>query len=97
MFDCGIDGEEKFKDSDGKASGKKMVAQLKNAGQCPRTHKDDGREAFDVTNERHLQYLTRPLAILKMALPVLRCWLGVSAGEPQFARRMRRKVLSPWM
>ena len=72
-FDCGIDGEDEFKDSDGKASGKKMVVPLKNADQCSRTHKDDGSEVFDVTNERHLQYLTRPLATPKMALPVPSC------------------------
>lgn len=33
MFDHGIDGEEEFKDNDGKASGKRITIQLK-SGNC---------------------------------------------------------------
>ncbi|NTV51179.1 MAG: TIR domain-containing protein [Geobacteraceae bacterium] len=56
MFDYGIDGEVEFKDNDGKASGKKIYVQLKSGNSYLRTRKGDGREVFDVTNDRHLDY-----------------------------------------
>lgn len=56
MFDHGIDGEVEFKDNDGKASGKKIYIQLKSGNSYLRTRKGDGREVFDVTNDRHLDY-----------------------------------------
>ena len=56
MFDYGIDGEVEFKDNDGKASGKKIYVQLKSGNSYLRTRKGDGREVFDVKNERHLDY-----------------------------------------
>ena len=56
MFDFGIDGEVEFKDNDGKASGKRIYIQLKSGNSYLRTRKGDGREIFDVSNERHLQY-----------------------------------------
>lgn len=56
MFDYGIEGEVEFKDNDGKASGKKIYVQLKSGNSYLRTRKGDGREVFDVTNDRHLDY-----------------------------------------
>ena len=56
MFDYGIDGEVEFKDNDGKASGKRIYIQLKSGNSYLRTRKSDGREIFDVANERHLDY-----------------------------------------
>ena len=56
MFDHGIDGEVEFKDNDGKASGKRIYIQLKSGNSYLRTRKGDGREIFDVSNERHLEY-----------------------------------------
>ena len=58
MFDHGIDGEVEFKDNDGKASGKRIYIQLKSGNSYLRTRKGDGREVFDVTNDRHLEYWT---------------------------------------
>ncbi len=55
-FDYGIDGEVEFKDNDGKASGKRIYIQLKSGNSYVRTRKSDGREIFDVSNERHLDY-----------------------------------------
>lgn len=56
MFDYGIDGEVEFKDDNGRASGKKIYIQLKSGNSYLRTRKGDGREVFDVTSDRHLQY-----------------------------------------
>ncbi len=56
MFDYGIDGEVEFKDNDGQASGKKIYVQLKSGNSYLRTRRHDGREVFDVKNERHLTY-----------------------------------------
>jgi WD40 repeat protein len=56
MFDHGIDGEVEFKDNDGKASGKRIYIQLKSGNSYLRTRKGDGREVFDVKDDRHLEY-----------------------------------------
>ncbi len=56
MFDHGIDGEVEFKDNDGHASGKKIYIQLKSGNSYLRTRQRDGREIFDVKNDRHLDY-----------------------------------------
>jgi GTPase SAR1 family protein len=55
-FDYGIDGELEFKDNDGQPSGKKVYVQLKSGNSYLRTRQRDGREVFDVKNERHLEY-----------------------------------------
>ena len=56
MFDYGIDGEVEFKDNDGQPSGKKIYVQLKSGNSYLRTRRSDGREVFDVKNDRHLEY-----------------------------------------
>lgn len=56
MADYGIDGEVEFRDNDGKASGKKIYVQLKSGDSYLRLRKSDGKEIFDVQNERHLEY-----------------------------------------
>src|SRR6185436_1282343 len=56
MFDYGIDGEVEFKDNDGQASGKRIYIQLKSGNSYLRTRKGDGREIFDVKDDRHLEY-----------------------------------------
>jgi hypothetical protein len=57
MFDYGIDGEVEFKDPEtGTASGRKIYVQLKSGNSYLRSRKRDGKEIFDVTNDRHLQY-----------------------------------------
>lgn len=57
MFDYGIDGEVEFKDpKTGKASGRKIYVQLKSGNSYLRSRKRDGKEIFDLTNDRHLQY-----------------------------------------
>lgn len=56
MADYGIDGEVEFRDNDGKASGKKIYVQLKSGDSYLRLRKSDGKEIFDVQNERHLGY-----------------------------------------
>ena len=64
MFDYGIDGEVEFKDNDGKASGNKIYVQLKSGHSYLRTRKSDGREVFDVTNDRHLDYwINQPVVV----------------------------------
>ncbi len=56
MFEEGIDGELEFKDNDGQASGQKIYVQLKSGNSYLRTRQHDGREIFDVKNERHLDH-----------------------------------------
>lgn len=56
QFDYGIDGEVEFKDKDGRPSGKKIYIQLKSGNSYLRTRRSDGREVFDVKNDRHLEY-----------------------------------------
>jgi hypothetical protein len=56
IFDHGIDGEVEFKDNAGNASGKKIYVQLKSGNSYLRTRRRDGREVFDLKNERHLDY-----------------------------------------
>lgn len=64
MFDQGIDGEVEFKDNDGKPSGKRIYIQLKSGNSYIRTCKGDGREIFDVSNERHLEHwLSQPVDV----------------------------------
>src|SRR6266478_2353745 len=63
-FDYGIDGEVEFKDNDGSPSGKKIYVQLKSGNSYLRTRKSDGREVFDVKNERHLEYwISQPVDV----------------------------------
>jgi hypothetical protein len=64
MFDHGIDGEVEFKDNDGKASGKRIYIQLKSGNSNLRTRKGDGREVFDVKDDRHLAYwISQPVDV----------------------------------
>jgi len=56
LFDYGIDGEVEFRDNDGRPSGKKIYVQLKSGNSYLRQRRSDGREVFDVKNDRHLDY-----------------------------------------
>ncbi|HEX3149274.1 MAG TPA: TIR domain-containing protein [Gemmataceae bacterium] len=63
-FGQGIDGEVEFKDNDGRASGKKIYVQLKSGNSYRRTRRSDGREVFDVKNDRHLEYwISQPVDV----------------------------------
>jgi small GTP-binding protein len=60
----GIDGEVEFKDDDGKPGGKKIYVQLKSGNSYLRTRRRDGREVFDVKDERHLTYwISQPVDV----------------------------------
>jgi hypothetical protein len=64
MFDYGIDGEVELKDNDGQPSGKKIYVQLKSGNSYLRTRRGDGREVFDVKNDRHLEYwISQPVDV----------------------------------
>ena len=64
MFDYGIDGEVEFRGNDGQPSGKKIYVQLKSGNSYLRTRKSDGREVFDVKNDRHLGYwISQPVDV----------------------------------
>jgi hypothetical protein len=64
MFDYGIDGEVEFKDKDGRPSGKKIYVQLKSGNSYLRTRRKDGREVFDIKNDRHLEYwISQPVDV----------------------------------
>ncbi len=64
QFDYGIDGEVEFKGDAGQPSGKKIYVQLKSGNSYLRTRKSDGREVFDVKNDRHLEYwISQPVDV----------------------------------
>ena len=64
MFDYGIDGEVEFRDDDGLPSGKKIYVQLKSGNSYLRQRQSDGREVFNVKNERHLAYwISQPVDV----------------------------------
>jgi WD40 repeat protein len=64
MFDYGIDGEVEFRGDDGQPSGKKIYVQLKSGNSYLRTRRNDGREVFDVKNDRHLEYwISQPVDV----------------------------------
>ncbi|HPS90705.1 MAG TPA: TIR domain-containing protein [Methanothrix sp.] len=56
MFDYGIDGEVEFRDNSGQPSGRKIYVQIKSGNSYLRMRRKDGREVFDVKNDRHLEY-----------------------------------------
>jgi len=51
-----ICGEVEFRDDNGQPSGRKIYVQLKSGNSYLRTRRSDGKEIFDVRNERHLDY-----------------------------------------
>ena len=64
QFDYGIDGEVEFKDNNGQPSGKKIYVQLKSGNSYLRTRRNDGREVFDIKNDRHLEYwISQPVDV----------------------------------
>lgn len=64
MFDHGIDGEDEFKDNDGKVSGQRIYIQLKAGTPTCATRKGDGSEVFDVKDDRHLEYwINQPMDV----------------------------------
>jgi hypothetical protein len=64
MFDYGIDGEVEFRDDNGNSSGRKIYVQLKSGNSYLRTRRSDGKEIFDVKNERHLDYwISQPVDV----------------------------------
>jgi hypothetical protein len=58
MADYGIDGEVEFRGDDGEPSGRKVYVQLKSGNSYLRQRQRDGKEVFDVKNDRHLKYWT---------------------------------------
>jgi hypothetical protein len=50
--DHGIDGEIEFKDDRGRASGKRLYAQLKSGDSCLKKRRGDGAEVFQIKNPR---------------------------------------------
>jgi hypothetical protein len=81
QFDHGIDGEVEFKDNNGLASGKKIYVQMKNGPSHLRKRKADGKEIFDVKNQRHLSYwINQPVdvyLVIRGADNIIR-WMNVT-------------------
>jgi GTPase SAR1 family protein/RNase P subunit RPR2 len=87
MFDYGIDGEVEFKDNDGKASGRRIYVQLKSGNSYLRKRRRDGREVFNVKNERHLDYwISQPVDV----------YLVIRQTEAR-SREMSREGSIRWM
>ncbi len=96
MFDHGIDGEVEFKDNDGKASGKKIYVQLKSGNSYLRTRKGDGREVFDITNDRHLDYwVSQPVdvyLVIRQKDETIR-WMNVTSYLKQREDKKSRQII----
>jgi hypothetical protein len=70
-----------FKDNNGTASGKKIYVQFMNRGSYLRTRQSDGKEIFDIKNERHLEYwISQPVdvyLVIRDAEETIR-WMNVT-------------------
>jgi small GTP-binding protein len=95
-FDYGIDGEVEFKDKDGAPSGKKIYIQLKNGGSYLRKRKADGKEIFDVKNERHLEYwINQPVdvyLVIRDAEETIR-WMNITRYLKERKDKKNRQII----
>jgi hypothetical protein len=101
MFDYGIDGEVEFKDNNGKVSGKRIYIQLKSGNSYLRTRKRDGREVFDVKEERHLEYwINQPVDVYlvirqqdEMSGDITTRWMNVTGYLNARKDRKSRQII----
>jgi WD40 repeat protein len=95
-FDYGIDGEVEFKDNNGTPSGKKIYIQLKNGGSYLRKRKADGKEIFDVKNERHLEYwINQPVdvyLVIRDAEEMIR-WMNITRYLKERKDKRNRQII----
>ena len=96
MFDYGIDGEVEFRDNHGNPSGQKIYVQLKSGGSYLRTHQRDGKEIFEIKNERHLAYWTSQPAdvylVIRDAEATIR-WMNVTRYLHQRPDKQSRQLV----
>jgi hypothetical protein len=96
MFDYGIDGEVEFKDNDGRASGRKIYVQLKSGNSYLRTRRRDGREVFDVKNDRHLEYwINQPVdvyLVIRQSDETIR-WMNVTRYLKKRKNKQSRQII----
>jgi hypothetical protein len=80
--DWGIDGEIEFKDSAGRASGRRVYVQLKSGDSHLVRRVHDGEEVFRVKNQRHLEYWAAHaypvMLVIRQSTGLIR-WMDVSA------------------
>ncbi len=80
--DWGIDGEIEFKDSAGRASGRRLYVQLKSGDSHLVRRSSDGEEVFTVKNRRHLEYWVQQaypvMLVIRQSSGLIR-WMDVSA------------------
>ncbi len=95
-FDYGIDGEVEFKDNNLKPSGKKIYVQLKSGGSHLRKHKRDGKEVFDVKDDRHLEYWVSQLAdvylVIRDAEETIR-WMNLTRYLKERSNKASRQIV----
>lgn len=96
QFDYGIDGEVEFKDNDSTPSGKKIYVQLKNGGSYLRTRQSDGKEIFDIRNDRHLKYwISQPVdvyLVIRDAEGTIR-WMNVTSYLKSRKDKASRQII----
>lgn len=93
--DWGIDGEIEFKDSAGRASGRRLYVQLKSGDSHLVRRSGDGEEVFTVKNLRHLEYWVQQaypvVLVIRQSSGLIR-WMDVSAYLKQNAQPNRQIV-----
>lgn len=93
--DWGIDGEIEFKDSEGRASGKRVYVQLKSGDSYLTRRSGSGEEVFTVKKLRHLDYWVQHeypvLLVIRQSSGLIR-WMDVSAYLKQNPQRNRQII-----
>jgi len=97
--DHGIDGEIEFKDSLGKASGKRLYLQLKSGDSYLYHRERDGAEVFQIKNPRHAEYWQQQaypvMLVIRTSEGSIR-WMDVSAylkRESQGGKKQVKQIV----
>jgi hypothetical protein len=94
--DYGIDGEVEFRTDSGDASGRKIYVQLKSGPSHLRVRKSDGKEVYDITDDRHRSYwLSQPVdvfLVIRDKDEVMR-WMNITRFLHAQGKKATRQVV----
>lgn len=94
--DYGIDGEVEFRTDTGAASGRKVYVQLKSGPSHLRVRKSDGKEIYDIKDDRHVTYwLSQPVdvfLVIRDKDEVIR-WMNISRFLRERTTKKSRQVV----
>ncbi len=93
--DWGIDGEIEFKDSAGRANGRRLYVQLK-SGDSHLMRQKNGDEVFTIKNLRHLEYWKQHeypvMLVIRQSSGLIR-WMDVSAYLKKHVNQKKRQII----